>query len=167
MELYQLVYYSRNTIYGDDDAYVAGVTRILAGSRANNKPKNITGFLLADRSWFFQVLEGDKKSLAETLEKIYADKRHTGITIIQNTKILTRSFEKWMMGCSIRTPEKYAIYCRHGIGLKFDPRSLSVETIVALAYDLSRYEYSTAVLKNSAADLLNISDLPMQLMAHQ
>lgn len=157
MELFQLVYYSRNTIYGDDTAYMTGVTQILTSARANNKPKNITGFLLADRSWFFQVLEGDKKSLADTLEKIYADKRHTGLTIIQNSKIITRSFDQWMMGCSIRTPEKYAIYCRHGIGLKLDPRTLSVETIVALAYDLSKHERATLALKNSVDSSVNIT----------
>ena len=167
MELYQLVYYSRNTIYGDERAYIDGVTGILTSARKNNKPKNITGFLLADRSWFFQVLEGDKKSLALILEKIYADKRHTGLTIIQNTKILTRSFDNWLMGCSLRTPEKYAIYCRHGIGLKFDPRSLDVETIIALAYDLSQHEQATLALKNSAESSINMEVSSTQLQAHQ
>ncbi len=166
MELYQLVYYSRNTIYGSDDIYMSSLAKILASARVNNKPKNVTGFLLADRSWFFQVLEGDKKSLADTLEKIYSDERHTGITIIQNCKILTRSFDKWLMGCSIRTPEKYAIYCRHGIGLKFDPRSLSVETVVALAYDLSTYEQTRLSMKNNAADFLNMDIFPTQQQAH-
>jgi Sensors of blue-light using FAD len=155
MELYQLVYYSRNTIYGDDETYMANVRHILAGARNNNKPLDISGFLLADRSWFFQVLEGVKPSLVSTLDKIYADKRHTGLTIIQNRPILTRSFEGWIMGCSIRTPEKYNIFNRHGITSKFDPRGLNAETIVALAYDLAEHEKKNLRTITTATNALN------------
>ncbi len=155
MELYQLVYYSRNTIYGDDETYMTNVRRILSGARNNNKPLDISGFLLADRSWFFQVLEGEKHSLAMTLDKIYADRRHTGLTIIQNRLIKTRSFEGWVMGCSVRTPEKYTIFCRHGITSKFDPRSITPETIVALAYDLAEHEKKNIQTITTATNVLN------------
>jgi Sensors of blue-light using FAD len=159
MELYQLVYYSRNTIYGDDDTYLTNMKRILAGARCNNKLRNITGFLLSDRSWFFQVLEGDKQALSTTLNRIYSDKRHTGLTIIQTQSIVTRSFDNWTMGCSVKTPEKYTIFSRHGVGVQLDPRKLSAETVVSLAYDLAEHEKKTRHLIGSPTNTLNTDGL--------
>ncbi len=166
MELYQLVYYSRNTIYGDNDVYLANVNQILAKARINNTKKDVTGFLFADRSWFFQVLEGSKDALAETLNIIYADKRHTGITIIQNRVIQNRSFLNWTMGCSVRTPEKYGIFCRHGFTAQFDPRKINAETIVALAYDLSNYENNNQKILEKATNHLNDALSTKPLIRH-
>jgi hypothetical protein len=163
MGIYQIVYYSRNTIYGDEETYLKNVKRILAGARCNNKLREITGFLLSDRSWFFQVLEGEKQALAATLNKIYADTRHTGLTIIQNQLIVTRSFDNWSMGCSVKTPEKYTIFSRHGVGVQLDPRKLSAESIISLAYDLAEYEKKTRKLLSISTNSLNMDSIAMHI----
>ncbi len=154
-DFYQLAYYSRNTIYGEDAAYNASIYQILQSARRNNTRNGITGFLLVDKSWFFQILEGDKKNLSETISRIQVDRRHTGVTIIQNRPILTRSFDNWLMGCSIRTPEKFAIYQRHGVGAVFDPRILQVEDAISLAYELSILENDISKQQHNPANRLN------------
>jgi hypothetical protein len=75
------------------------LTEIAASSRRNNVRDGITGMLLyGDRS-FFQVLEGEDAAVHSMKERIWADARHEGISILRETQIETPSFPDWTMGC--------------------------------------------------------------------
>ena len=50
--------------------------QILAAAILNNRPKKITGLLIAHRGWFLQVLEGPDEVVYELFRHICTDPRH-------------------------------------------------------------------------------------------
>ncbi len=66
-------------------------------SVVNNKKRNLTGILLFDGHYFFQVLEGDKEDVTAILSKIQQDERHHNIYTLSRRQIATRLFPKWSM----------------------------------------------------------------------
>ncbi len=140
MSLSQLVYYSRNTMYGDIHAVKEQVFDIVRVSQINNARNQVTGFLMADRSWFVQVLEGKRETITSTFERIMLDRRHTGVTLVEQLFVPARNFESWHMGGCWQTPEKFAIFRRHGVNLYFNPITRSGRSLVELALDLAVYE---------------------------
>lgn len=138
--IHQLIYYSRNTVPGDDRAMLTNMREILSASQRNNKREDITGFLIFDKTWFVQVLEGDKAKVRETYDRIAADTRHTG-TVVMNTRDVTiRSFPNWSMGGALRSPEVQEVYLENGIGGDLEPAKLKSEQILQLALDLQAFE---------------------------
>lgn len=57
--IHQLVYYSRNTVPGGDRAMLTNLREIVSVSQRNNSRDGVTGFLIFDKTWFIQVLEGE------------------------------------------------------------------------------------------------------------
>ncbi len=140
MALHQLVYYSRNTVQGDDRALLQQLREIISVSQRNNSRDGITGYLIFDRTWFLQILEGSREVIFSTYKRIQADTRHGGVVLVQTGEIRARQFPAWTMGGSMRTPEKQEIYLRHGIGSAIDPARLKGGAIVSLALDLQAHE---------------------------
>ena len=58
--LHQLIYYSRNTVPGGDRAMLMNLRNIVSASQRNNTRDGITGFLIFDKTWFIQILEGNR-----------------------------------------------------------------------------------------------------------
>ncbi len=140
MRLHQLVYYSRNTVAGDDRALLHSLREIISVSQKNNSRDGITGYLIFDKTWFLQILEGDRDVIFSTYKRIQGDPRHGGVVLVQTGEIRQRQFPAWTMGGSMRSPEKQEIYLRHGIGSQIEPGKLKGSTIVSLALDLQAYE---------------------------
>ena len=138
--IHQLVYYSRNTVQGDGRAMLTNMREILAASQRNNSRDGITGFLIFDKTWFVQILEGDKAKVTETYTRIAPDPRHTTATIMNVRDVEDRLFPNWTMGGAMRTPEMQEVYLQHGIGSEMDPSRLKSAQIVALALDLQAFE---------------------------
>jgi hypothetical protein len=145
--IHQLIYYSRNTVPGDDRAMLTNMREILGASQRNNARDGITGFLIFDKTWFFQVLEGDRAVVKETYDRIAADTRHTGTVVMSTRDAALRSFPNWTMGGALRTPEVQEVYLANGISGDLDPKKLSADQILQLALDLQEYEQSRRSLK--------------------
>ncbi len=93
--VYQFLYVS-HARHRMDEAEIGG---ILAKSRLNNKRNSITGVLLFDDKVFVQLLEGDERKVAATVEKIRTDPRHEGILcLLAQESPDGRVFGNWTMG---------------------------------------------------------------------
>jgi len=97
-QLSSIVYKSRSKAVADLDL----VNSILSSSTKNNSTNGITGVLIATRTHFLQILEGEFEALNATFQRISSDTRHDKIEIISFTEIEERDFGEWAM---------------HGIGL--------------------------------------------------
>ena len=97
-ELYRLVYYSRNQVTGDADAFQREVSAILKKSCVNNERDRITGALMFNTGCFAQVLEGQLERIETTFERIQRDERHGEVSLLALERIEQRSFPNWAMG---------------------------------------------------------------------
>ena len=79
------------------DLSTAEVAQILESAQRNNAQREITGFLLASRSHFMQVIEGRFEDVNRTFMRIVRDKRHTDVEIVGFDVISGRLFGGWSM----------------------------------------------------------------------
>ncbi len=142
MSLHQLVYYSRNTVGGDDRALLAQLRNIVSVSQRNNQRDGVTGYLIFDKTWFLQILEGEQGTVIGTYRRIEKDARHGTVTLMQTRPIAARQFPNWTMGGSMRSLEVQEIYLRHGIGGAIDPTKLKGAAVLDLALELQAHELS-------------------------
>ncbi len=91
--MYRLIYKSRAV----QDLNWEVVERILHHSQANNTLAGITGFLLASRTHFLQVIEGTFEDINATFLRIARDTRHDQIQLLSYEIIDARLFEAWAM----------------------------------------------------------------------
>lgn len=89
MALTQLVYHSRNRAVGSK---LDLLRAILMASRRNNARDEITGFLIFDQAWFFQILEGGRARVLSAYERIQKDPRHADVTLMSMRDVGARSF---------------------------------------------------------------------------
>jgi hypothetical protein len=141
MQLVQIVYHSRNRLAPASGRPQLDMLRaILASSRRNNAETGLTGFLLFDRTWFFQVVEGERRAVLATYERIGKDPRHADVTLLALRDIPARTFPSWSMGAAMLNLDQREIYLRHGISGALDPTQVTASTVVALAVDLQGQE---------------------------
>jgi Sensors of blue-light using FAD len=98
-ELIRLVYASQATFKPAPvkQGVEPSVARILMQSRRNNSHENIGGVLYFGDGYFFQALEGDRKAVNQTYQRIAADPRHRDVTILSLKTIPQRLFADWSM----------------------------------------------------------------------
>ena len=73
------------------------VRDILHSSMELNRESGLNGALLATKTHFLQVLEGDFDSVNETFGRIAADERHHTVRIIHFGPAASSLFEGWAM----------------------------------------------------------------------
>ena len=95
--LHRLVYYSRNSLSGSEQAIGHEIQQVLASSRRNNAADGITGALLFNRGCFAQVLEGPRAAVERTFERIQRDPRHEDVLLLRFERIQERAFPGWSM----------------------------------------------------------------------
>lgn len=71
---------------------------LLAFARNFNSRNGLTGMLLYVDESFFQILEGDPKTLHDLYSRIEQDKRHTRLIKLIDMPIEKRTFSDWSMG---------------------------------------------------------------------
>lgn len=140
--IHQLVYYSRNTVSGSDRDMITNMREILSASQRNNSRDGITGFLIFDKTWFIQILEGERARVTETYNRIARDTRHSAATILNVRDVPSRLFPNWTMGGAMRTPEVQEVYLQHGFGGALQPSRLKSDQVIRLALDLQAFEVS-------------------------
>jgi len=96
-DLYRLVYYSRSKIRGDANACANAIRDILRASQLNNLRDNITGGLLYNARSFGQVLEGPRRAVEATFDRIRLDPRNSDIALLWFDVVVGRAFESWSM----------------------------------------------------------------------
>jgi Sensors of blue-light using FAD len=138
--VHQLIYYSKSTCKGGDAALLAQLRDIVSSARKNNARAGVTGFLIFDKTWFVQILEGDRANVSEIYNKIARDARHSGLNIINVRDVDGRLFPDWTMGSAVRSPDVRGVYLQHGIGGQLDPTSLGSDRVIKLALALQAFE---------------------------
>lgn len=73
------------------------VDAILVTSAHNNPARGITGLLLFNGRNFLQLLEGDEAEVAGLMERITADPRHSGVSVLDRRAIEARACPDWAM----------------------------------------------------------------------
>ena len=134
--LTRLIYYSENHLGAGDGKMIGELNAIMDTANRNNKRDGLTGALLFDTLWFVQILEGKREPVSAAFRRIVADERHAGVTLIDVGAIDERAFGKWWMGLAVLRGDNRALYARHGIGERLDPRELTAVQVLALAREL-------------------------------
>ncbi len=70
---------------------------IRKSSERNNSHEDITGILIATRSHFIQVLEGEAEDLEKVFSRIKKDERHYKVALKSDRLIKRRLFGSWAM----------------------------------------------------------------------
>ena len=130
--LVRLTYTSRAT----EALTAAAMDAILASSRKNNPSNGITGVLCTNNYIFLQMLEGGRKEVNETYNRIANDKRHQDVQILNFEEITERKFAVWSMGKVSFDRVNMAILLKHSAKPVLDPYSVSGSVSVALLEDL-------------------------------
>ncbi len=93
MALYRLIYVSQ-AVSGLE---YPDLVEILDKSERNNRKVGITGMLGFGDSMFLQVLEGSRRVVSQTYNRILLDKRHVNAELIDFSEIEHRDFGVWSM----------------------------------------------------------------------
>jgi hypothetical protein len=91
--MYRMIYKSRSAAALDWEI----VRSIIDDSEDANAACGVTGVLLASRTHFLQVLEGNFESVNAVFRRIARDDRHTDLSIISFCMIDARLFGGWGM----------------------------------------------------------------------
>jgi Sensors of blue-light using FAD len=130
--LVRLAYVSRTT----EALSASAMESILAASRKNNPINGITGVLCTNGVVFLQMLEGGRKEVNETYNRIARDPRHTDVQILAFEEISERKFATWSMGKVSFDRVNMAILLKHSAKPVLDPYSVAGGVSVALLEEL-------------------------------
>ncbi len=109
---------------------------ILAVSRRNNPANGITGVLCTNTFIFLQMLEGGRKEVSETYNRIASDPRHQDVQLLHFEEIMSRKFADWSMGKVSFDRLNMAVLLKHSAKAVLDPYSMSGAVSVALIEEL-------------------------------
>ena len=138
MSFARLIYISENQMDSTRGSMVRQLGAILSVSNRNNEAAGITGALVFDDNWFLQALEGERRAVWKTFERIEEDDRHAGTHIVELIEAERRLFGNWWMGVATRTAateEAFRPHMRNGL---FAPQGMSAQHILDLMLRLSR-----------------------------
>jgi hypothetical protein len=76
---------------------VSDIMDMLSKARDHNSEMGLSGFLVFDKDYFVQVLEGFEPVVKDLIKRIYSDSRHENIRTICEGKVDELLFTKWKM----------------------------------------------------------------------
>lgn len=88
----QLVYVSTACAVGPSD-----LEQIMTSAARNNAAAGVTGLLLFNGQNFLQLLEGEEDAVAQLLDRVEDDPRHSGVVVVTSLETDVRSFPEWSM----------------------------------------------------------------------
>ncbi|WP_018261940.1 BLUF domain-containing protein [Methylobacterium sp. WSM2598] len=133
-DLYRLVYASRNLLKPDEAE--AAIVQILAASRRNNEAAGVTGALMFNAGAFAQVLEGPRRSVEATFERIQRDLRHSDVTVLQCGPVEARGFANWAMAFVGQSGRGRSLWSGIAAESGFDPERLDGDAVLAMLHGL-------------------------------
>jgi hypothetical protein len=128
-DLNRLVYYSRNRIPGTSAEVAAGVDAILASAQRNNSQLCVTGALIFNGGIFAQVLEGSRRDIELTFERIQRDERHSDVEVLAFEEVQNRQFPSWSMAFVGRSREGENLFGHISEATGFEARRMEGERI--------------------------------------
>ncbi|QDK36774.1 BLUF domain-containing protein [Bdellovibrio sp. NC01] len=93
-KVFHLIYLSHAVA----DLSYTDIRDILETSRKNNSLAETTGVLIYRDGYFVQVLEGNKATVLDLVEKIKEDDRNYKLKVLVQTESSQRYFKEWSMG---------------------------------------------------------------------
>lgn len=105
------------------------IENILETAVKHNKINKVTGVLCFSKCLFLQCLEGSRKSVNQTLQKIMADSRHHDFTLLDYREIAEREFDEWSMGYVPESSLTAAVNLKYSADGEFNPYGMSSNTI--------------------------------------
>ena len=92
--MYRLIYKSRSILVEVD---METINDIVERSKDLNRKDQISGALIATRTHFLQVLEGEFAPVNQTFFRIASDSRHENLELVSFNQVEKRLFEGWVM----------------------------------------------------------------------
>ncbi len=135
-DLYRLVYASKNLLTGTDVEVSAAVTQILETSQRNNRKVEVTGALMFNAGAFAQVLEGPRRAVEATFERIQRDLRHSDVTVLQCGPAEGRGFPNWSMAFVGHSAKGQALWDDISARSGFDTTRLDGDQVFSVLRDL-------------------------------
>jgi hypothetical protein len=93
--IFRLIYRSRSRISATDRKAQLG--EIFSVARSGNKKIGVTGALLVTDDEFVQTLEGPEAVVRDLYARIYKDKRHEQVALMESGEVPERVFARWAM----------------------------------------------------------------------
>jgi Sensors of blue-light using FAD len=93
--VFRLIYRSHSRIGAAERKHQLG--EIFSAARSSNKGLGVTGALLITDDDFVQTLEGPEPVVRELYSKIYKDKRHEHLEVLESGDVSGRVFGRWAM----------------------------------------------------------------------
>lgn len=109
---------------------------ILQTSRRNNPSNGITGVLCTNNYIFLQLLEGGRKEVSETYNRIARDPRHNDVQLLHMEEVSERKFSGWSMGKVSFDRVNLAILLKYSSKAVLDPYSVPGSSSIALLDEL-------------------------------
>lgn len=93
MTVFCLIYVSRtSTVLSDEQ-----LTTLMTSAQAKNNHSHITGMLLMNGDYFFQLLEGEEETVRQLYARIQRDKRHQEVHLLFASALEKRHCPSWNM----------------------------------------------------------------------
>lgn len=134
MYLVRLVYASTVT----NGLTQAGIENILQVARNNNSKHGITGLLCFNNKYFLQCLEGPRRIINETYEKIINDDRHKELVILDYNEIACRDFTDWAMGYVPMSQIHNTLSLKYARSNEFSPYEISGESALKMLIEIKQ-----------------------------
>jgi hypothetical protein len=124
----QLLYFSTKRSLGP-----GGIFALEDEVRVANEKAGLTGVLLFNRSYFLQVLEGDREVATRAFIRIAGDRRHHGVTLMSFHETEQRDFADWSMGLVDSTSPELSVTLKDFLPV-YDlvPAKLSVDAAMGI-----------------------------------
>lgn len=135
-DLYRLVYASKNLINAPEPAMLAEIEQVMAASTRNNARVDVTGALLFNRGGFAQVLEGPRKGVETTFERIQRDTRHGDVTVLQCGPAEERKFAGWSMAFVGQSAKGQALWSSLALRSGFDLARMDADEVFSMLHGL-------------------------------
>lgn len=96
--LHRVVYVSESV--GAADISIQSVAEILGACDRNNRRDHLTGCVLFHEGRIVQAIEGGRNDIDRLMRRLLADPRHTGMRIIVDMPIMSRTLHEPMSLCT-------------------------------------------------------------------
>ncbi|MGT2486335.1 BLUF domain-containing protein [Methylobacterium oryzae CBMB20] len=150
-DLYRLVYASKNLLQGPEPEAMAAVRQILDASQRNNAALDVTGALMFNAGVFAQVLEGPRRGVEATFERIQRDLRHDDVTVLQCGPAESRGFANWSMAFVGESRSGQARFSGLATESGFDLARLDGDRVFAMLHSLVLEEEGLPAVETDAA----------------
>lgn len=120
MPISQLIYASCN----QGRLSVPEIKQLVTEAASENKKREISGFMCANRQFFLQCLEGEQDTVNALFHSISADTRHSKVTLLNHHTIEQRSFPDWGMGVVTKLETHKHLLLKLNHTETFDPYQL-------------------------------------------